>query len=131
MIGRSELMELLEVERAAPCVSIYMRMQRRFPEQAQNEVRFRNLLKQVEDAERRPDLPPPGDECSLRCARCSTAKNRGRIRRKAWRCSPRPATSAVWLPRAVPERVCRRDRRYHIKPVLASCSRRTATRCSR
>ena len=61
MIGRSELMELLTVEPASPCVSLYMPMQRRFPEQAQNPVRFRNLLKQVEDAQRRPDIPPPGD----------------------------------------------------------------------
>jgi hypothetical protein len=62
MISRSQFVELLAPDRAAPCVSIYMPMQRRFPEQQQNEIRFRNLLKQVEDAERRSDIPQPGDD---------------------------------------------------------------------
>jgi hypothetical protein len=62
MIGRTELVELLAPDHGAPCISLYMPMQRRFPEQAQNEVRYRNLLKQVHDAERRPDVPPPSAE---------------------------------------------------------------------
>src|SRR5512145_1978255 len=62
MIGRAEFMELLSAECGEPCVSIYMPMQRRFPEQAQNEVRLRNLLKEVQDAERRTDVPTPDDD---------------------------------------------------------------------
>ena len=37
MIGRSELTELLAAGDTAPCVSIYMPMERRFPEQALNQ----------------------------------------------------------------------------------------------
>lgn len=118
MIGRAEFMELLTTDRAAPCVSIYMPMQRRFPEQAQNEVRWRNLLKQVQDAQRRPDVPPPDDALV------------GRLRdllddRALW---THPADAlAVFaapgffrllpLPRPVPERVVV-ARRFHIKPLL-------------
>jgi hypothetical protein len=57
MIARADLVELLKPDHPAPCVSIYLPMQRRFPEQQQNEIRYRNLLKQVEAAERRTDVP--------------------------------------------------------------------------
>jgi hypothetical protein len=57
MIARADLVELLKPDHPAPCVSIYLPMQRRFPEQQQNEIRYRNLLKQVEAAERRTDGP--------------------------------------------------------------------------
>lgn len=118
MIGRSEFMELLTVERAAPCVSIYMPMERRFPEQAQNDVRFRNLLKQVEDAERRPDLPPPGDEV--------LAPLRGILEDRELWAHPEEGLAvfaapgffrAFRLSRAVPERVVVANR-FHIKPLL-------------
>ncbi len=66
MISRADLIELLGAERSGPCVSIYMPMQRRFPESQQNPVRFRNLLKQVEEAgaqaEARADLPVASDD---------------------------------------------------------------------
>lgn len=111
-------MELLSAECAEPCVSIYMPMQRRFPEQAQNEVRLRNLLKEVQDAERRTDVPTPDDDIL------------GRLRallddRELW---THPADGlAVFaapgffrvlrLPRPVTARVVV-ARRFHIKPLL-------------
>lgn len=118
MIGRSEFNELLTLDCAAPCVSIYMPMQRRFPEQTQNEVRFRNLLKEVEDGQRRPDLPAP-DEALLGALRALLDD------RELW-AHPREGLAvfaapgflrAHLLPRPVPERVVLASR-FLIKPLL-------------
>jgi len=118
MIGRSDFTELLAPGHSAPCVSIYMPMQRRFPEQAQNEVRFRNLVKQVEDAERRPDIPAAGDEV--------LAPLREMLDDRATWAHPQHAMAVFvapgffrvhHLPRDVPERVVVATR-FHIKPLL-------------
>lgn len=117
MIGRSELLELLAA-RPGPCVSIYLPTARRFPEQAQNEVRFRNLLKQVDDAERRPDVdaPPPDVLEALRAMLDD---------RELWAhpqdgmavFAARSFFRLFRLPREVPERAVVAGS-FHIKPLL-------------
>lgn len=111
-------MELLTADCAAPCVSIYMPMQRRFPEQTQNEVRYRNLLKQVDDAGQRSDIPAPGDDVLA-------SLHRMLEHRALW--SHPPTALAVFaapgylrtfrLARDVPERAVVASR-FHIKPLL-------------
>jgi hypothetical protein len=118
MIARSDFMELLAVERAAPCVSIYMPMQRRFPEQQQNEVRFRNLLKQVEDTERRSDLPAPGDEVLAPLRALVDDRHLWTHPQDGLAAFAAPGFfRAFRLPRTVPERVVVAGR-FHIKPLL-------------
>jgi hypothetical protein len=118
MIDRSEFMELLTVECTAPCVSIYMPMERRFPEQAQNEVRFRNLLKQVEGAERRPDLPPPGDDVLVPLRTLLERRDPWTHPQNGLAVFAAPGFFRVYrLPRAVAERVVVASR-FHIKPLL-------------
>lgn len=118
MLGRSEFLELLNAAPAPPCVSIYLPMQRRFPDLQQNEVRFRNLVKAVGDSERRPDIPIPG-EVVLTPLRAMQDD------RRLW--SHPPEGLAVFaadgffrlfrLPRAVPERVVVANR-FHVQPLL-------------
>lgn len=55
MIGRHDLNELVAGDRTGPCISVYLPTERRFPEQQQNLVRYRNLLKDVEHATERDD----------------------------------------------------------------------------
>ena len=118
MIGRSEFNQLLAVEHSAPCVSIYMPTQRRFPEQAQNEVRFRNLLKQVQDAERRPDIPMPGDEVLAPLQQLLGDRDFWARPREGVAVFAVPGFfRAFRLPRDVPERVVVASR-FHIKPLL-------------
>ena len=118
MIGRSEFNQLLAVEHSAPCVSIYMPTQRRFPEQAQNEVRFRNLLKQVQDAERRPDIPMPGDEVLAPLQQLLGDRDLWAHPREGLAVFAAPGFfRAFRLPRDVPERVVVASR-FHIKPLL-------------
>jgi hypothetical protein len=62
MIGRQDLSELLAAGRAGPCLSVYLPMQRRFPEQQQNVVRYRNLLRRLEQAEARGNLRQPDEK---------------------------------------------------------------------
>jgi hypothetical protein len=62
MIGRQDLSELLAAGRAGPCLSVYLPMQRRFPEQQQNVVRYRNLLRRLEQAEARGKLTRPDEK---------------------------------------------------------------------
>ena len=118
MIGRSEFNELLTVEPGAPCVSIFMPMQRRFPEQAQNEVRFRNLLKEVEDAERRPDIPVPGDEVLGPLQRLLEDRDVWDHPQDGLAVFAAPGFFRAFpLSRDVPERVVVASR-FHIKPLL-------------
>jgi hypothetical protein len=118
MIGRGELLGLIGSERVGPCVSIYLPTQRRFPEQQNNALAYRNLLKQVEEAQRRPDLPEvPVDVLDgLRELLDDDAfwahPNNG----LAVFAAPR-FFRKFWLPRAVPERATV-ARRFHIKPLL-------------
>ena len=118
MIGRSDFNELLAVEHAAPCVSIYMPMERRFPEQTQNETRFRNLLKQVQEAERRPDIPPPGDDVLAPLLRLLGDHDLWTHPGEALAVFAAPGFfRLVLLSRGVPERVVVAPR-FHIKPLL-------------
>lgn len=118
MIGRSEFTELLTGEHAAPCISIYMPMRRRFPEQAQNEVHFRNLLKQVQDAERRPDIPVPGDEVLAPLQRLLDDRNLWDHPQEGLAVFSAPGFfRAFQLSRGVPERAVVAGR-FHIKPLL-------------
>lgn len=118
MIGRSEFAKLLAGAHAAPCVSIYMPMQRRFPERAQNEVRFRNLLKQVRDAERRPDIPVPGDDVLAPLQRLLEDRDLWAHPQEGLAVFAAPGFfRAFRLSRDVPERVVVASR-LHIKPLL-------------
>jgi hypothetical protein len=62
MISRQDLAELLSADRTGPCLSIYQPMERRFPEQQQNIVRYRNLLRELENAERRGNIEAPSEK---------------------------------------------------------------------
>ncbi|HET9023162.1 MAG TPA: hypothetical protein VFN64_01235 [Burkholderiaceae bacterium] len=118
MIRRSELMELLAVERATPCVSIYMPMQRRFPEQARNEVRFRNLLKHLEEGEGRTDSPPPGDAVLASLRTLSDRREMWSHPQEGLAVFAAPGFLRTYrLPRAVPERLVVANR-FHVKPLL-------------
>lgn len=118
MIGRSDFLQLLNVERTAPCVSIYMPMQRRFPEQQQNAVRYRNLVRQVEDAERRTDLPVPGDELLGALRALESDEGLWAHPQDGLAVFAAPGFLRVFhLPRSVPERTVVAQR-FHIKPLL-------------
>lgn len=118
MIERSDLMELLTGERAAPCVSLYMPMQRRFPGQAQNEVRFRNLLKQVADAERRADVPVPGDDVLGPLHALLDGREPWDHPQEGFVAFAAPGFLRTFvLPRTVPEQVVVGGR-FHLKPLL-------------
>jgi hypothetical protein len=118
MIGRSDFLELLAPARALPCVSIYMPMRRRFPEQQQNEVRFRNLVKQVEAAEARPDIPPPGDDVLAPLRSIEDDRALWAHPQEGLAVFAAPGFFRAYrLPRSVPERVVVAAR-FHIKPLL-------------
>ena len=118
MIGRIELIGLIGSERVGPCVSVYLPTQRRFPEQQHNAVAYRNLLKQVEDVERRPDLPPVSEDVLTRL--------RALLDDEVFWQHPSEALAVFaaprffrnfWLPRQVSERVVVANR-FYIKPLL-------------
>jgi release factor family 3 len=118
MIGRVELIELIGSERVGPCVSIYLPTHRRFPEQQNNSVAYRNLLKQVDSAQRRPDLPPVPDDVRKRLSDL--------LNDDAFWAHPSEGLAvfaaprffrSFWLPRAVPERAVVAGR-FFIKPLL-------------
>lgn len=117
MIGRVELLGLIGSERIGPCVSIYLPAQRRFPEQQQNSVVYRNLLKEVENAQR-PDLPaiPVDVLIQLRELLDDAAFWAHPSDGLAIFAAPRFFRS-FWLPRPVPERAIVASR-FHIKPLL-------------
>src|SRR5512145_856193 len=118
MIGRSEFLRLLSTDRAAPCVSVYMPMQRRFPEQQQNELRYRNLLRQVEAAERRPDIPVPGDDVLAPLRALQDDRDLWTHPQEGLVVFAAPGFfRAFRLPRPVHERVVVANR-FHIKPLL-------------
>ncbi len=117
MIGRHELTELL-AEREGPCVSIYLLTARRFPEQAQNEVNFRNLLKQVEEAKRRPDVAAPPSSVLEALHALLADRERWTHPQDGLAAFAAPGFfRAYLLPRPVPERVVVANR-FHIKPLL-------------
>jgi hypothetical protein len=62
MIGRQDVAELLAADRPGLCLSVYLPMHRRFPEQQQNVVRYRNLLRRLEQAEARGNLKQPDEK---------------------------------------------------------------------
>ena len=118
MISRTGFAELLAADRASPSVSIYMPMHRRFPEQAQNEVHFRNLLKQVEDAERRSDIPPPGEDVLGPLRALLDQREQWEHPQDGLAVFAAPGFFRTFkLPRGVTEQVVVADR-FHIKPLL-------------
>jgi hypothetical protein len=50
MLALQDLKELLSTGRAGPCVSIYLPTHRRHPDNQQDPIRFRNLVKQAADS---------------------------------------------------------------------------------
>ena len=118
MITRTHVIELLGAERAGPCVSIYMPMQRRFPESQQNAVRFRNLVRDVQEAERRPDIEPLSDDMLASLQSLPDDHALWAHPGEALAVFAAPGVfRAFTLPRAVPERAVVANR-FHIRPLL-------------
>jgi hypothetical protein len=118
MIGRIELVSLIGSERVGPCVSIYMPAQRSFPEQQHNAVLYRNLLKDVESAERRPDSPHVADEVLNRLRQLLDDHTFWRHPKDGLAVFAAPRFfRAFWLSRRVEQRAVVASR-FYIKPLL-------------